>query len=84
MVNMRHSVFVGICVLLSAQLFAADTAGTRSMTFLKMLQGARPAGMGEAYTAVADDTMALYVNPAGICIEPGYDWRKGNNTTGGN
>src|SRR5690349_9080042 len=28
--------------------------------------GARPTGLGNAYTALADDVLALYYNPAGL------------------
>jgi hypothetical protein len=34
--------------------------------FLKIGQGARAAGMGEAFTAVADDPTAVFWNPAGL------------------
>lgn len=34
--------------------------------FLKIGQGARAAGMGEAFTAVADDSTAIFWNPAGL------------------
>ena len=33
--------------------------------------GARAAGMGTAFTAVADDGSALFYNPAGIAFQPG-------------
>lgn len=46
--------------------FSGDKAGTTVMQFLNLGCGARAAGMGEAYCAVADDTSALYWNPAGI------------------
>jgi len=35
--------------------------------------GARPMGMGGAYTALADDANAAYWNPAGFAINPGVD-----------
>lgn len=34
--------------------------------FLNIAVGARPVGMGSAYTAVADDINAIYWNPAGL------------------
>jgi hypothetical protein len=40
--------------------------GTSSADFLKIGVGARPSGMGGAYTAVADDANASFWNPAGI------------------
>lgn len=42
------------------------TAGETSFNFLKISQGARQAGMGEAFTGVADDVNAVYWNPAGL------------------
>ncbi|MGH9721179.1 MAG: OmpP1/FadL family transporter [Bryobacteraceae bacterium] len=33
--------------------------------------GARAAGMGTAFTSIADDGSALYYNPAGIAFQPG-------------
>ena len=40
-------------------------------TFMKIGVGARPVGMGGAYTAVADDANALFWNPAGLALDPG-------------
>jgi long-subunit fatty acid transport protein len=45
-----------ILSFLSSPLFAFD----------EFPVGARPAGMGEAFTAVADDVHSLYYNPAGL------------------
>jgi hypothetical protein len=43
---------------------AANT--DNAFSFLSIGEGARPAGMGEAFTALADDANALYWNPAGL------------------
>lgn len=40
--------------------------GTSGAAFLKLAPGARPAAMGEAFSAVADDAHAVYYNPAGL------------------
>ncbi len=40
--------------------------GLAGFAFLKMAQGARPVGMGDAFVAVADDINAIYWNPAGL------------------
>jgi hypothetical protein len=40
--------------------------GTSGAVFLKIAPGARPAAMGEAFSAVADDVHAAYYNPAGL------------------
>ena len=44
----------------------AQRAGTASAQFLKIGVGARSAGMGESFVAIANDASALYWNPAGI------------------
>jgi hypothetical protein len=40
--------------------------GTTGADFLKIGVGARPSGMGEAFTAVAADVNSMFWNPAGI------------------
>ena len=44
----------------------AGGPGTTAANFLKIGVGARAAAMGEAFTAVADDSTSLYWNPAGL------------------
>jgi tetratricopeptide (TPR) repeat protein len=46
----------------------ASGPGTTSANFLKLGAGARPAGMGGAFAASADDINALYWNPAGLAL----------------
>lgn len=41
-------------------------AGTSSADFLKIAPGAKPSGMGETFTAIADDASAIYWNAAGL------------------
>jgi len=59
----------GVCVLglfaFGTPVRAADP-GETGLAFLKIGVGARAAGMGEAYVAVAQDPTATYWNPAGI------------------
>ena len=50
-----------LAALGAAEAFAAETA-----SFLRILPGARPMALGEAYTAVADDLNALTTNPSGL------------------
>ncbi len=53
----------------SAQLLpnlGGQRTGTAAAQFLKIGIGPRAVGMGQAYTAVANDAEALYYNPAGI------------------
>ncbi|MEI7904990.1 MAG: hypothetical protein WCI43_06215 [Candidatus Firestonebacteria bacterium] len=49
--------------LIAVMLFASAAANA---AFFDMGQGARPAGMGEAFVGVADDVNALYYNVAGL------------------
>ncbi|OGS28000.1 MAG: hypothetical protein A2297_00895 [Elusimicrobia bacterium RIFOXYB2_FULL_48_7] len=52
-------------LLVTAPCFAAGN-GTGTAVFLKIIPGARPAGMGNAFTAVSDDSNAIYTNPSGL------------------
>ncbi|PIS27934.1 MAG: hypothetical protein COT43_07935 [Candidatus Marinimicrobia bacterium CG08_land_8_20_14_0_20_45_22] len=54
---------IGILISLNAFAFAASEAGA---IWLLINPGARPAGMGEAGAAIADDAYASYWNPAGL------------------
>ncbi|GEM_PF-2480421 len=54
------------CLLLSLDSFASDKAGMSGAPFLKIPIGARMVGLGEAFTAVADDPYALSGNMAGL------------------
>ena len=46
----------------------ADSAGTSTAVFLKLVPGARPAGMGNAFTAISDDSNAIYTNSSGLIL----------------
>lgn len=54
--------------VLGAQMGWASGPGTTSADILKIGVGARAIGMGEAYTAMADDVSSLYWNPAGLAL----------------
>lgn len=58
--------------LISAELSAGE-AGTSGFLFLRLGNGARAGGMGEAFTAVADDATSIYWNPAGMANVRGVE-----------
>lgn len=53
-------------ILICSMVANLIAAGTSSAAFLGIGWGARPAAMGEAFTAAAADIEALYWNPAGL------------------
>lgn len=59
--------FVIISILLiPINSYALKKVGQTGLKFLDVAVGARPTGMGEAYTVVGNDANALFFNPAGI------------------
>jgi outer membrane protein OmpA-like peptidoglycan-associated protein len=48
--------------------------GTTGANFVKIGMGARAAGMGDAFAAVADDATAMYWNPAGLVLARGTEF----------
>ena len=66
-----------LVILLSSAAFGAsipDKAGTSGLSFLKLGIGARPTGMGEAFTAISGDIFSLYWNPAGVARHTGTEF----------
>ncbi|MDP8239540.1 MAG: PorV/PorQ family protein [Candidatus Hatepunaea meridiana] len=59
-------IFFSSFILHPSSLFAQAKVGTAGLQFLKVGVSARAVGMGEAFTAVANDASALYYNPAGL------------------
>ncbi len=57
------------CVLLTASQSRADISNA-AVLFLRIAPGARAAGMGEAFVAIADDATATHYNPAGLGAYP--------------
>ncbi|MBI4425594.1 MAG: PorV/PorQ family protein [Elusimicrobia bacterium] len=55
-----------IAVFVSPCLPAEDNAGVTAAPILQIPLGARAAGLGGAFTAVADDVSTLHYNPAGL------------------
>lgn len=67
--EMMKKCIILVIILLVSSLVEAKThenVGTCVGQFLKIGVGARPCGMGEAFSAVADDVNAIYWNPAGL------------------
>ena len=60
---MRVLLLAAILLAQGPRLYAAQSS---SAQFLNLGFGARALGMGEAFTAVADDISTLYYNPAGL------------------
>lgn len=60
---------ITIFFILSSPLYSANihpNAGTTSAAFLKIIPGARGAGMGEAHVALSDNVYGMYWNPAAL------------------
>jgi long-subunit fatty acid transport protein len=55
-----------LLILVTASSATAGEPGTAGFMFLRLGNGARASGMGEAFTAVADDATSIYWNPAGM------------------
>ncbi len=63
----RYTVPLAAALLIVTTVFAsAGEPGSSGFTFLRLGNGARAGGMGEAFTAVADDATSIYWNPAGM------------------
>jgi hypothetical protein len=65
------AVMMIICV--SSTGARAGDPGTSGFLFLRLGNGARASGMGEAFTAVADDATSMYWNPAGLAAIDGVE-----------
>jgi hypothetical protein len=69
--NNRIRCFLSVALLFGYPIrswadFSASSRGTTTANFLKLGVGARSAGLGEAYSAAANDATALYWNPAAL------------------
>jgi len=67
---MRKVLILMIIFLMGGYVSSAEArgVGTSSANFLKADLGARPAGMGGAFVAIADDLNSLEWNPAGLSL----------------
>ena len=64
---LAYTTVVGLLLPTNSFLWASGP-GTTAADVLKIGVGARAIGMGEAYTAQADDVSSLYWNPAGLAL----------------
>lgn len=63
---MKKIFFLIVIVLIIANNAIEGGVGTTALPFLKIGVGAKPVALGESYVAVADDSNAVYWNPAGL------------------
>jgi hypothetical protein len=68
--NWRLAGLIGVLVLSLGLTTSvkADGPSEAGVIFLKLAPGSRPAGMGEAFVAQADDATATWWNPAGMAF----------------
>jgi hypothetical protein len=66
-------IVLGLIIALPTGGLVAGEAGTSGFLFLRLGNGARSAGMGEAFTAVADDATSIYYNPGGMANIEGVE-----------
>lgn len=64
---LRFGAFVSVLSVIAGNVRAGGV-GTTAADVLKIPTGARAIGMGEAYTALADDIHSLYHNPGGLAL----------------
>jgi hypothetical protein len=62
----KKLIIAAVLVLYGFQAYAADAAGVTGAPYLNLSVGARPSGMGEAYTAVVDNVDAVWWNPGAL------------------
>jgi len=64
---MKKIFLIAICFIITSNLAAiSEDAGTTAFNFLNIPIGARGAGLANTYTAIADDALAPFWNPAGL------------------
>ncbi|MBL7959440.1 UPF0164 family protein [bacterium] len=68
--NMKYRILntVLLIVIFQAVVFAGDGTRRYANAFLEIPLGARAAGIGNAYAAVANDGTAFFWNPAGVAL----------------
>ncbi len=71
--NRRIAVLLLIALAVLSAPASAGEPGTSGFIFLRLGNGARASGMGEAFTAAADDATSIYWNPAGMASVEGVE-----------
>ena len=59
-------IVAGTLMATAALAFSSSDNGTTGAAVLNLPAGARAQGMGEAFTSIADDSTAVFWNPAGL------------------
>lgn len=63
---MRNYLLIGFILITGSMLFSQSKVGTTAANFLTIPVSPRAAGMGSAFTAIANDATAAYWNPGGL------------------
>jgi hypothetical protein len=63
---MKKIIFIILSFFVITGVFAAEYGGVTASPYLNIGVGARPSGMGEAYTAVVDNVDAAWWNPGNL------------------
>jgi len=75
--NNNKSVFLAVIIIMQITSFSLQAGitkyGQAGMTFLKIDPDGRSAGMGSAVTAMANNSLAMFSNPAGMKFSEGFD-----------
>lgn len=69
----RFFVYVMLAMLLILPIANVFAVSESAVLFLLISPGARAAGMGESFVALADDATAVYWNPAGLAFQRGRE-----------
>ncbi|HAV92771.1 TPA: hypothetical protein DCW38_06285 [candidate division WOR-3 bacterium] len=64
---------LSIVLLFSTTVLIFSTASQAGAIFLMIYPGSRAVGLGNAYTAISDDALATYYNPAGLGLQDKKD-----------
>jgi len=73
MIRRIAAITVGMIIVSFCFNAMAGEPGTSGFIFLRLGNGARASGMGEAFTAVSDDATSIYWNPAGLANIEGVE-----------